>query len=478
MSNLPLQPPTEHRVVGTLGAFAIVTGSMLGIGIFLTPYEVAQMLHTPGLFLLAWFLGGLIALAGAVAYAELGTMFPRAGGDYVFLRESFGKSVSFACGWVLFAGVFTGSIATLAVAVCQYQLPTLLAPVGAPDLTPQLTIGGLTLPVTGTQLAAIALVTVFTVINVLGARVSALVQVLVTVIPLALFALASIVILVSGQHPEAIPSPRAADLTTGPWYVAMTQATLAIYFAYSGWNAIGYVGGEVANPSRNIPLALVGGTVLVTVLYVVMCAGFVAALGMGGIEQSFEVGTAIANAYGGTAATLVVTGLIAMALVGSLNGTILGGARIAMAMAHDGAIARNLGSVSRRTGTPARALVMQTLLAGILIVSGTFDQLYALTSIAMLLIGGLTVVSLFLLRARRPDAERPYRAMLYPWLPGFYVATCVSVIGIKVVGVLTPEEGTRLALSDLLPLLGLGIFAAAWLGHRLLIANRQTISPA
>ena len=477
MSNVPLHSPTEHRVVGTLGAFAIVAGSMLGIGIFLTPYQVAQMLHTPGLFLLAWFLGGLIALAGAVAYAELGTMFPKAGGDYVFLRESFGKSVSFACGWVLFAGVFTGSIATLAVAVCQYQLPTLLAPLGAPDLTPAFVLGGLTLPITGTQLAAIALVTVFTIINILGARVSALVQVLVTVIPLALFALASIVILISGQHPDAIPSPRAADITTGPWYVAMTQATLAIYFAYSGWNAIGYVGGEVANPSRKIPLALVGGTALVTVLYVMMCAGFVAALGMGGIEQHFEVGTAIANAYGGATATLVVTGLIAMALVGSLNGTILGGARIAMAMAHDGAIARNLGSVSRRTGTPARALIMQTLLACILIVSGTFEQLYALTSIAMLLIGGLTVVSLFLLRARRPDAERPYRALLYPWLPGFYVATCVSVIGIKVFGVLTPEEGTRLALSDLLPLLGLGIFAAAWLGHRLLVASRQTASP-
>jgi APA family basic amino acid/polyamine antiporter len=120
---------------------------------------------------------------------------------------------------------------------------------------------------------------------------------------------------------------------------------------------------------------------------------------------------------------------------------------------------------------------LQTVLSFVLILSGTFEQLYALTSIAMLLIGGLTVVSLFLLRARRPDVERPYRALLYPWLPGFYVATCVSVIGIKVFGVLTPEEGTRLALSDLLPLLGLGIFAAAWLGHRLLVASRQTASP-
>jgi basic amino acid/polyamine antiporter, APA family len=478
MSNVSIDKPAEHRVVGTLGALAIVAGSMLGIGIFLTPYQVAQMLHTPGLFLLAWFLGGLIALAGAVAYAELGTMFPKAGGDYVFLRESFGKSVSFACGWVLFAGVFTGSISTLAVAVCQYQLPTLLAPLGAPDLSQALSLGGAALPITGTQLAAIGLVTIFTIVNILGARVSALVQVLVTVIPLALFALASIIILVSGQHPDAIPSPRAAEVTTGPWYVAMTQATLAIYFAYSGWNAIGYVGGEVANPSRNIPLALVGGTVLVTVLYVIMCAGFITALGMGGIEQSFEVGTAIAAAYGGATATIVVTGLIAMALIGSLNGTILGGARIAMAMAHDGAIARNLGSVSRRTGTPARALILQTVLSFVLILSGTFEQLYALTSIAMLLIGGLTVVSLFLLRARRPDAERPYRALFYPWLPGFYVATCVSVIGIKVFGVLTPEEGASLALSDLLPLLGLGIFAAAWLGHRLLLANRQTTSPA
>ncbi len=463
----------EHRVVGLPGALAIVAGSMLGIGIFLTPRVVAGLLHTPAYFLGAWILGGLIALAGAVAYAELGALFPKAGGDYVFLRETFGKSTSFACGWVLFAGVFTGSIATIAVPVCQYQLPALLAPWVDVDLTAAVTLAGMSLPLTGTQLCAMMLVLFFTLINVLGAKPAAQVQFVVTAVPLGLLAIAAAAILVSGPHASAVATAAESATTGGP-LIAMTKATLAIYFAYAGWNAIGYVGGEVKNPNRNIPAALLGGTVLITGLYVLLCTAFIAVLGMGGMESAFEAGTATASAFAGPGAELAVTGLIALALVGSLNGTILAGARIAWAMANDGALWRPLGKLSERTGSPSRALWFQAALACALIMSGTFEQLIELTSIAMLLIGGLTVVSLFLLRRRRPDVERPYRAHLYPWLPGFYLLVCVVVVAVSITQVVrTAIDGSE--FQHLLPLLGLGIFGAAWLGHRALVPAEDSV---
>jgi APA family basic amino acid/polyamine antiporter len=457
----------QHRVVGLGGALAIVAGSMLGIGIFLIPHVVAGLLHTPGWFLGAWLLGGLIALSGAVAYAELGAMFPRAGGDYVFLRESFGRSTSFACGWVLFAGVFTGSIATIAVPVCQYQLPALLAPWTDFDLTLPLQLAGLSLPLTGTQAAAMALVLLFTLINVLGAKPAAQVQLVVTVVPIAVLAVAGVVILATGPHATAVQTT-AATPTEGPPLLALVRATLAIYFAYAGWNAIGYVGGEVRDPNRTIPVALVGGTLLIAGLYLLMCAAFIAVLGMGGLETAFEAGTATASAFAGPTASFIITVMIAMALVGSLNGTILGGARISWAMARDGALWSGFARVDERTGTPARALWFQAAMSCALIMSGTFQQLIDLTSIAMLLIGGLTVVSLFMLRARRPNVERPYRAHLYPWLPGFYLVVCVGVVLVSVTEVIRGAlDGSD--FQHLLPLLGLGIFGAAWLGHRALV---------
>jgi APA family basic amino acid/polyamine antiporter len=456
-----------QRVVGLLGALSIVAGSMLGIGIFLTPRVVADLLHTPAWFLGAWVLGGVIALSGAVAYAELGTMFPRAGGDYVFLRESFGRSVSFACGWVLFAGVFTGSIATIAVPVCQYQLPALLAPWVDVQLAAPMLFG-----LTGTQLFAMALVVLFTLLNVLGARPAAQVQIFVTGIPLAILAVAAVGLLLTGPHASAVPTT-AATPTEGNPLVALSRATLAIYFAYAGWNAIGYVGGEVKHPQRTIPLALVGGTVLITGLYLTLCAAFIAVLGMGGLTAAFEAGTATAAHFGGTASQWFVTALIFLALVGSLNGTILGGARIAQAMAQDGALWKPLGNLSPRFHSPGRALWLQAGMSCALVASGTFEQLIELTSIAMLLIGGLTVVSLFALRARRPLADRPWKAWGYPFLPIFYLVTCLAVVGVSIWRVIGPVFGSGANtphlpdFGELLPLLGLAIFALAWLGHRL-----------
>ncbi len=452
------------RVIGPASAISIVAGSMLGIGIFLTPRVVAGELHTAPLFLLAWLLGGLIALSGAVAYAELGVLFPKAGGDYVFLREAFGRSTSFAAGWLLFVGVFVGSIATMAVPVCLYQLPALLAPFVSVDMSAPATLFGAELPISGAQSVAIQLVAVLTVVNLLGTRLAAWTQIVLTMVPFAVLGVGALWVLFGGGDPTPVVATEVEPTSSG-LAVSMTKATLAIYFAYAGWNAVGYVGGEVRNPGRNIPIGLLGGTALITVLYLVMCGAFIVALGMGGLTQAFEAGTATAAAVGGPRLQYLVTALIALALFGSLNGTILAGARIAWAMAGDGALPVAFRSLTSRQ-TPGVALVAQAVLAAALILSGTFETLLELTSVAMLVMGSLAVISVFVFRARMPDAPRPYRATGYPVLPAFYLLVSAIVIGVSLYRVAVPGADGPEGIDRFLPVFGLVVFAAAWLGHR------------
>ena len=374
------------RSIGALGATAIVAGSMLGVGIFLTPRLVADQVSSTGWYLLLWGLGGVVALAGAVAYAELGVMLPRAGGDYVYLRHTFGRSMGFASGWLLFAGVFCGSISSMAAAVCTYQLPMLLGT----DLS-----GAVLGPLTGTQLCAMGLVLGLTVLNCAGVRLSTRMQILVTLVPFGVLTLVAGYALGTGPH----ESSQAVTGDTPMSPMGLAVAFLSVYFAYAGWNAVAYVGGEIERPHRNIPLALLGGTALVTVLYLVLCAAFAAVLGLGGVREAFESGTASATALMGPRAEVWVAGLIAVALLGSVNGTVLQGSRIAYAMARDQALHSSLGRLNARS-VPARSLWAQSIVSCVLIGTGSFEALVELTSIAMFVMGGLAVVCLFVLRRR------------------------------------------------------------------------------
>ena len=226
-----------------------------------------------------------------------------------------------------------------------------------------------------------------------------------------------------------------------------------------------YVGGEVREPQRNIPRSLVWGSLAVTLLYLLLCAGFLRVLGPAGIADAGEVGSATAGVLGGPGLRLALTVLIASALVASINGTVLGGARVAQAMAERGALWSRLATLDPAHKTPRRSLWLQAALSVLLVASGRFEDLLHLVSLAMVLTGTLTVGCLFVLRRARPDAERPYRATGYPWLPGLYVASSVLVIGIMLQRAATGEPGA------LYPLLGLAIFAAAYLGHRALAAS-------
>ncbi|MFW5968928.1 MAG: APC family permease, partial [Persicimonas sp.] len=444
---------------GLPGALAIVVGSMLGVGIFLTPPEVATHLPSAALYLLAWLAGGYIAFSGAVAYAELGTRFPEAGGDYVFLQEAFDPSISFAAGWLLFAGVFTGSVATMAVPLVEYQVPVLLGPIVEIDPGAVLWEWGI-VKLTVARAVGIGIIAALTALNIIGTRPSTLVQILLTGVPVVLFALAALVVF-------AVAEPAAAesfDAPEGPAVVRFGRAVLAVYFAYAGWNAIAYVGGEVEEPGKTIPASLLGGTAIITVLYALLagCALFV--LGVGGVQEAVEVGTASADALAGEAATYAITAVIAAVLLGSLNATILAGGRVGWAMAQRGALVESVATLHDRFETPTRALLLQAALAVLLVSTGTFEMLLEMTSVAMFVMGALTVMALFVLRRRDGD-EAPYRATGYPWLPGSFVVISAVIVAASLYRALLGDDG--MTAESLYPVAGLVLFGLVWLGHRL-----------
>lgn len=432
---------------------------MLGVGIFIYPPVVAGLVATPSAFLGIWVLGGLIALAGAVAYAELGAAMPQAGGDYVFIRRAFGGSMAFACGWVSFAGGFCGSLATLAVAVAQFQVPVLTG-LDTSAVAMTWPWGG---EIRVSQLIGVALILLFTELNVLGLRVSAWAQSITTIGPFfLLIVLAGWTVTTDFQAPAAGPPPEVPEPTS---LGAFVNAYLAVYFAYAGWNAIVYVAGEVRRPERNIPLALLGGTAAISLLYVLLCSAFLGAFTLSGLAETHEAGSALAKAIGGRPMEIAMVALIAAGIVSSINATAMGGGRFAFAMAKDGAFWSQAAHLDSIRGLPARALRIQGALTMLLVMTGTFEQIYKLATIAMVVVGSLTVGALFVLRRTEPNMQRPYRAMAYPLLPALYLLGSAVIIGVMLWQAVTEGGDSAYALG------GLGIFALAFVGHRSTLAR-------
>jgi APA family basic amino acid/polyamine antiporter len=461
--------PDTPRVIGSLQGFAIVAGTMLGIGIFIAPPAAAAQVSSPWAFLMVWAVAGLIALAGAVACGELAALMPRAGGDYVFQREAYGPSIAFASGWVLFAAIFAGSIAAIAVAFCEYQLPVFLQAAGIPwdPKAPMLEVAGVT--VKGTQVVALGLVLLFTIVNAVSTRLAAWTQSALTLVPVFCLAGLAVYGIVVGPPEGAITLPSTAYASTPLTLDGLVTAYMVVYFAYSGWNAIIYVGGEVRDPARTLPRSLISGTLAVTALYLLMCVAFVRVLGMEGLSASGEAGTATASALAGHAGKILITALIAIALLSTLNANILQGARVAYAMGRSGAAISDVGKLSRTSQVPVAALVLQVGIASIVVVTGRFEQILQMVSLAMVITGSLTVGAVFVLRWRRPELARPYRATWYPVLPALYLVSSGVVLVVMLKRAFSDEPGAWY------PLLGLGILAIAFAAHRFWVTRRRPV---
>jgi len=402
-------PDGLRPVLSLRDATMLVVSSIIGVGIFLGPSRVAEALPHPLVFLAAWVVGALLSLAGALANAELGAMFPRAGGDYVYLREGLHPAAGVVVGWLSFFAIYAGTIATLGVGFAEGLAVFVELPRWAPPVVACVAI----LACTGVNLAGV----------LAGAWLNNVVTAAKVLAMVGLVALC----LASGQAKIGHLAPGAA-----PWphvgLGAIGAALPAVLFSYLGWNATVYVASELRRPARDLPRSLFLGLGVSALVYLVITASYVVVLGTSGVVAAPRVAEATAAAAFGQRAGKVVGALVLLSVFGTLNASVLVGPRIAFAMARDGLAPRALARPSPRTQAPVSAIVVQAVVACVLVlVLGRFPSVLDYTTFAIVLATIADVVALYVLRARRPDAPRPYRAWGYPWMPALYVAANVVI---------------------------------------------------
>ncbi len=418
--------PTLERRLGPFDAAAIVLSNVIGGGIFFVPVIVASLVPSAIGMLGVWLLGGVLAFAGAMAYAELAALRPRAGGEYVYLRDAFGPLTAFLTGWTSFVAGFSGAIAASAVALADYVGRFLPA---AADRTPLVSIPLPLLPLTVTPQALVALAAIagLSFIHMRGLSPGRLVhntlaglKVLGIVVFIALG-----LTLGSGSYAHLASTHEVVAPATG-WLLAL----IPVMFSYSGWNAAAYVAEEIRNPGRNVPIALGLGTAAVVVLYLALNVLYLYALPLADIAavQSGRLTDMVAERLFGFVAGNLLAIFTIISIAASISAMVLAGPRVYFAMARDGAFLPSVAEVHPRYRTPARAIVAQALWSAVLVLSGTLSELVAYTGFAVVLFAGVAVVSLFVLRHRHPEVERPFSAWGYPYAPALFVLASAIMV--------------------------------------------------
>src|SRR5580692_2911575 len=412
--------PSLVRGLTLLDSVLLLVSGIIGSSIFLTAKDIAGPLPHPVLFLLVWVIGGVISLFGCAAFAELGSMFPESGGQYVYLREAYGDLVAFLYGWMLFAVANGGSIAALSMASAAYTGQVF--PVVSQE---QVVLSLVGITITRAHLFAVLLIAILTYVNVVGLRWGALLQNLSTWTKFAAMAAFVILGFAIGKGDWSHFRGHGVSLTMGlhPTQLisAMGIALIAVFWAYDGWVYITWVAGEVKEPRRNVPLAMVLGVLAVGAIYVAMNMTYLYALPLSEIAQHETIAHAAAVALFSPHAAVWLSLMIAVSCFSAAATCTLTGARVYLSMAQDGVFFRSMAKIHPKWRTPAFGLIGQGIWAAVLAVSGRYDQLYTYVIYGMVLSYTLTVIGLFILRWKRPEVPRPYRCTGYPWLPAIYV---------------------------------------------------------
>jgi basic amino acid/polyamine antiporter, APA family len=413
-------PPTLVRGLGLLDSVLLLVSGIIGSSIFLTAKDVAGPLPNPTLFLLVWVIGGVVSLFGCAAFAELGSMFPESGGQYVYLREAYGDLVAFLYGWMLFSVANGGSIAALSVAAAAY-MGEIVPPISQAHVV--FAFAGVSF--TRAHAVGLLLIAILTYVNVLGLRWGTLLQNVSTwtkFIAMAAFIILGFAIGKGDwSHFQSHGMPLTMGLSTRQLISAMGVALIAVFWAYDGWVYITWVAGEVKEPRRNVPRAMVLGVLVVGAIYVAMNMTYAYALPMSEIAKHETIASAAAAALFSPNVALWLSAVIAISCFSAAASCTLAGARVYLAMAQDGVFFRRMAAIHPKWRTPAFSLIGQGVWAAVLTLSGRYDQLYTYVIYGMVLSYTLTVIGLFLLRWKRPDVPRPYRCTGYPWLPAIYI---------------------------------------------------------
>ncbi len=485
---VPKSQPEFVKALTLTDATMLVAGSMIGSGIFIVSADIARQVQSPFWLVMAWLMSGVITVLGALAYGELAAMYPRAGGQYVFLRESMGSLMGFLFGWTMFVVIQTGTIAAVAVAFGRFlgvlvpevsaerfgwfpQTDFCLVALGCRDPATQ----SVQLGLTPQRLVALVMIWVLTWINLRGIREGKLVQTTLTVVKTAALALLILLGLTIGRNASAIAANFtegnffASPATATPFLIVFGAAMVGSLFSSDAWNNVTFAAAEVQNPQRNLPRALLLGTGLVSVLYVMANFAYLSVLPLDGtaggatvLDRGIQfatqdrVGTAAAEMiFGGAAATIMAVAIL-ISTFGCNNGLILSGARVYFAMARDGLFFKRVGRLNR-AHVPAAALIAQSIWTSILCLTGTYGQLLDFVIFSALLFYVLTMIGLFILRRTRADTPRPYRAIGYPILPALYIVLASTVALILLVA----EKTRAQAISGLvLVVLGIPVYFA------------------
>ena len=413
--------PSLVRGLSLLDSVLLLVSGIIGSSIFLTAKDIAGPLPNPKLFFLVWILGGVISLCACVAFAELGSMYPDSGGQYIYLREAYGDLVAFLYGWMLFAVANGGTIAALSVATAAYMGNII------PAISQEHVIFSLAgYPFTRAHAVGLVLIAILTYVNVFGLHWGALLQNISTwtkFIAMSVFVVLGFAIgkghwsNFSAQPPGGV----TMGLSPGQLISALGVGLIAVFCAYDGWVYITWVAGEVKNPRRNVPLAMVLGVLAVGAIYLAMNMTYVYALPLNEIAKYETIAHAAATKLFSPAAAVWLSAMIAISCFSAAAACTLSGSRVYLAMAQDGVFFRRMAVIHPKWRTPAFSLIGQGIWAAVLTMSGRYDQLYTYVIFGMVLSYTLTVIGLFVLRWKRPDVPRPYRCTGYPWLPAIYV---------------------------------------------------------
>jgi len=445
--------PGFKQSLGLVDATMIVVGSMIGSGIFIVSADITRNVGSAGWLIAVWLITGFMTLVAAVSYGELSGMFPKAGGQYVYLKEAYNPFVAFLYGWSFFAVIQTGTIAAVGVAFSKFT--AYLLPAFSEDHI-LFNIGKLN--ISAAQITSIFLIILLTWNNSRGIKEGKIIQTVFTtakllslfgLIVFGLFALQSdiwqanwsnawdigqmkkgVVDTVSGkQNWEVIPYA-----TTGTIMGAIAASMVGSVFSSDAWNNVTFIAAEIKNPGKNIGLSLFFGTLIVTVIYVMANVMYTAVLPLGDIAgaEKDRVAVAAAQSIFGSAGTYIIAVMIMISTFGCNNGLILAGARVYYTMAKDGLFFRQAGTLNKNA-VPQWALWAQMIVASILCLSGKYGNLLDMISFVVVLFYVLTILGIFILRAKRPGIPRPYKAFGYPLLPAIYIIMGLSFCGLLLI---------------------------------------------
>lgn len=418
------------RGLGAYAAAAIVVGTMIGTGIFLKPSEMAAEGMSVAVVFAAWVVGGLLSLFGALSYAELGASIPEAGGEYAYLRRGFGPAWGFLFGWMHSIVGRPASAAAIAAGLLRFWgflNPAVAAPIHTFHLQLPFTHSDPQFALTWAQPLAVGALVLITFINYLGVRFGGQVQVALTFLKvsavLAIILLGFVLAHGSSGHFHPI-WPNSTSSATFSGFLAALAAAL---WAYDGWEDLNLVGSEVSDPQKNIPRALVGGVLFVGTVYILFSAVCFYVLPFGAVAASQHVASDVVASFGGHGAAAWITLAMIISALGTLNSSVLSGARVDYAMARDGLFFRVAARVHPKFRTPGNALIFQCCLASIMALTGTFEDLTSLFIFATWIFYALAVIAMFRLRRIEPNLPRPYLAFGYPVLPALFIAGAAAL---------------------------------------------------